>query len=188
MWLSRAGRLRRADPTQLRLAFGREEARREPHVSHPMPWTAQGELQKLQKGQYLDIQPIFQKVKNTRGHTHLGMCRPTFLTRTTSTETIPHVNATQNTSQSSNSMFTSSNTEAPQETDPNWSSGDTAPENHVEMKTGKHASRKPAETCMRLSPVRPENCARRFFERQMSLEERKIRSSHTEGDQQLCSE
>ena len=52
VWLSRAGRLRRADPTQLRLASGREEARREPHVSHPMPWTAPG---KLQKGQYLDI-------------------------------------------------------------------------------------------------------------------------------------
>ena len=40
----------RADPTRLRLASGREEAYQELHDSHPMPWTARGELQKLQKG------------------------------------------------------------------------------------------------------------------------------------------
>ena len=34
-------------------------------------------------------------------------------------------------------------------------------------------SRKPAETCVLLSPVRPEKGAGMFFERQMSLEERK---------------
>ena len=45
----------RADPTQLRLASGREEAYQELHGSHPMPWTARGQLQKLQKGQFLDI-------------------------------------------------------------------------------------------------------------------------------------
>ena len=45
----------RADPTQLRLASAREEAYQELHDSQPMPWTARGELQKLQKGQFLDI-------------------------------------------------------------------------------------------------------------------------------------
>ena len=45
----------RRDPTQLRLASAREEAYQELHDSHPMPWTAPGELQKLQKGQYMDI-------------------------------------------------------------------------------------------------------------------------------------
>ena len=55
VWLSRAGRLMRADPTQLRLASVREEAYQELHDSQPMPWTARGELQKLQKGQFLDI-------------------------------------------------------------------------------------------------------------------------------------
>ena len=55
VWLSRAGRVMRADPTQLRLASGREEVSQELHVCHPMPWTAHGELQKLQKRQHLDI-------------------------------------------------------------------------------------------------------------------------------------
>ena len=45
----------RADPTQLRLASAREEAYQELHDSQPMPWTPRGELQKLQKGQFLDI-------------------------------------------------------------------------------------------------------------------------------------
>ena len=45
----------RADPTQLRLASGRDKAYQELHDSHPMPWAARGELQKLQKGQFLDI-------------------------------------------------------------------------------------------------------------------------------------
>ena len=40
VWLSRAGRLMRADPTQLRLASAREEAYQELHDSQPMPWTA----------------------------------------------------------------------------------------------------------------------------------------------------
>ena len=44
-----------ADPTQLRLASAREEAYQELHDSQPMPWTPRGELQKLQKGQFLDI-------------------------------------------------------------------------------------------------------------------------------------
>ena len=55
LWLSRSGRLKRADPTQLRLASGREEAYQELHARHQMPWTARGELQKLQKRQYIDI-------------------------------------------------------------------------------------------------------------------------------------
>ena len=45
----------RADPTQMRLASAREEAYQELHDSQPMPWTAREELQKLQKGQFLDI-------------------------------------------------------------------------------------------------------------------------------------
>ena len=45
VWLSRAGRLMRADPTQLRLASVREDAYQEVHDSHPMPWTARGEFQ-----------------------------------------------------------------------------------------------------------------------------------------------
>ena len=44
-----------AQSTQLRLASGREEAYQELHDSHPMPWTARGELRKLQKCQFLDI-------------------------------------------------------------------------------------------------------------------------------------
>ena len=49
------GRRTRADPTQLKLAHGREEASQELHASHLMPWTTRGELQKLQKGQCRDI-------------------------------------------------------------------------------------------------------------------------------------
>ena len=45
----------RPDPTQLRLASAREEAYQELHDSQPLAWTAQGELQKLQKGHFLDI-------------------------------------------------------------------------------------------------------------------------------------
>ena len=55
VWLSRAGRLMRPDPTQLKLASGREEAYQELHDSHPILWTARGELQKLQRGLFLDI-------------------------------------------------------------------------------------------------------------------------------------
>ena len=71
VWLSRAGRLMRADPTQLRLASGREEAYQELHDSHPMPWTARGELQKLQKGQFWTSPQILQKMMKIRGRTHL---------------------------------------------------------------------------------------------------------------------
>ena len=45
----------RADPTHLRLASGREEASQELHDTHPMPWTAGGELRKLEKGQFWNI-------------------------------------------------------------------------------------------------------------------------------------
>ena len=81
VWLSRAGRLMRADPTQLRLASGREEACQKIHDSHPMPWTARGELQKLQKVSTWTSPQIFQKILKIRGRTHLGMCRQIPLTR-----------------------------------------------------------------------------------------------------------
>ena len=78
VWLCRAGRLMRADPTQLRLASGRQEAYQEPHVSHQMPWTARGELQKLQKGHYLDFSTdIHEGEQDPWTKTHLGTCRQT---------------------------------------------------------------------------------------------------------------
>ena len=80
VWLSRGGRLMRADPTQLRRASGREEACREVQVSHPMPWKTRGELHKVQKGHYLDISTDIVEGEKIRGRTHLGVCRRTSLT------------------------------------------------------------------------------------------------------------
>ena len=51
-------------------------------------------------------------------------------------------------SSSGNSVFASSSTEAPQETDPDWSSSDTALEIHFENKPGNHALQK---TCRDMS-------------------------------------
>ena len=145
VWLSRAGRLMRADPTQLRLASRREEACQQVHDSHPMPWTARGELQKLRKGQYqhisndnpegeegqwtntpCDVQTdLFDKPAQDQ------QTRKRLLTKTKPEN-----------SQISHRMFASSNTETPPETEPDWSLGDTALEVHFEMKTGHHAFQK----------------------------------------------
>ena len=78
VWLSRAGRLTRADPTQ-RLASGRAETYQVVHVSHQMPWAASGELQKAAEGQ-VSGHLNRRKAKRFRGQVHLGTCRQTSLT------------------------------------------------------------------------------------------------------------
>ena len=103
-------------------------------ASHQMPWTARGELQNL------------QKEKKIRGRTHIEMCKPTFLPSQHKNNNKHGNDSLQKkqpaTSQSSNSMIASSNTEAPQETEPDWTSGDTALEMYLEMKLGKHVFQK----------------------------------------------
>ena len=86
-------------------------------------------------------------------------------------------------------MSSSSKTEAPLETEPDWSSGYTALDVHFEMKPGKHAFQ---NSCREMYPF-VTSAARQgrgeVFERLMSLEGRKtVRSSQTEGDQELCGE
>ena len=113
--------------------------------------------------------------------------RTTFLT---CQETRKRLTKTQpETSQGSNSMSSSSKTEAPLETEPDWSSGYTALDVHFEMKPVKHAFQ---NSCREMYPF-VTSAARQgrgeVFERLMSLEGRKtVRSSQTEGDQELCGE
>ena len=96
-----------------------------------MPWTARRELQKLHKGQYLDISTDIPE----------GEADPANARTAANTETTCHKNKTWN-SRSSDNMFVGSNTEAPLEREPDWSSGDTALEVLFEMKLGKHAFQK----------------------------------------------
>ena len=171
VWLSRAGRLMRADPTQLRLASVREEA------YQPMPWTAREELQKLQKGQFLDIFtdiPEDDEIpwKNTPWDVQTDSVniqaqeqqhsRNRLLTKTS-----------DGNSQSSDTMFASSHTEIFPDTETDWSSDDTALEIQFEMKTGKHAFQKTCSNLYAFVTSAAKKGRKEGFERQMSLEERR---------------
>ena len=113
--------LMRADPTQLRLASGREEAYQELHDSYPMPWTARGEIQKLQKCQFLDISTDTpEDDEKTWKNTPWDM--QTDLVETQAQEQQPPRKRLltktkfESSQSSSNNMFASSHTENPPET------------------------------------------------------------------------
>ena len=105
-----------------------------------MPWTARGELQKLQKGQFLDISTDTPEddedtLKNTpwdmqtdSGETQAQKQQPPRKRLLTKTK--------YDSSQSSNNMFASSHPENSTETGPDRSSDDTALEIQFEMETG----------------------------------------------------
>ena len=155
----------------------REEAHQELHDSQPMPWTAWGELQKLQKGQFLDIStdiPEDDEIpwKNTPWDVHTDSVdmqaqeqqhsRKRLLTRTS-----------DGNSQSSDTMFASSHTEIFPDTETDWSSDDTALEIQFEMKTGKHAFQETCRDLYAFVTSAAKKGRKEVFERQMSLEERR---------------
>ena len=86
---------------------------------------------------------MFQKILKIRGRTHLGMCRQFPPTGQHKNSSIHENDFSQKqksrSSQSIDNMFASSSTETPPDTEPDWSSGDTALELHFKMKPGKHA-------------------------------------------------
>ena len=125
VWLSRAGRLMREDPTQLRLVSAREEAYQELHDSQPMPWTARGELQKLQKGQFLDISIDIPEDDEIPWKRHLGMYKQTLLTYKPRNSRIQGnvliKKTSDGNSQNSDTLFASSHTEIFPDTETDWS-------------------------------------------------------------------
>ena len=106
---------------------------------------------------------ILQKMMKVRGRTHLGTCKQTLSKHKAQEQQPPRkrflTKTKYDSSQSSNNMFASSHTENSPETGPDWGSDDTA----LEIQLARTLSRKPADTCMLLSPVRPEKGARKFL-------------------------
>ena len=175
VWLGRAGRLMRADPTQLRLASRREEAYQELHDSQPIPWTARGELQKLQKGQYLDTSTEDDEDpwRNTPWDVQTDSVDIQAQEQQHSRKRLL-IKTRAGNSQSSNTMFASSHTEILSDTETDWSSDDTALEIQFEMKTGKHAFQKTCRDLYAFVTSAAEKGRKGVFERQMSLEEEKV--------------
>ena len=141
-----------------------------------MPLTARGEPHKVQKGHYLDISTdIVEGEEDPWTNTPWGVQtdfpdqpqEPQQTRKLVLTKTHP------TTSQSSNSVFASSSTEALQETEPDWSSGDTALEIHFQMKPGKHAFQKACRDMYAFVTSAASNARKEVPERQTSLEERK---------------
>ena len=180
--------------TQLRLASVREEAYQELHDSQPMPWTARGELQKLQKGQFLDISTDTpEDDENTWKNAPWDM--QTDHVETQAQEQQPPRKRLltktkfESSQSSSNNMFASSHMENPPETGPDWGSDDTAMEVQFEMEPGKNAFQKTCRDLYAFVTSAARKGRKEIFQRQMSLEERKQSDpAKPEGDQELRSE
>ena len=168
VWLSRAGRLMMADPTQLRLASGREEAYQELHDSHPMPWTARREPQKLQKGQFFWTSPhVLQKMMKIRGRTHLGTCKQTLSKHKHKNSSLQGNDFSQKQSTSAAKAATTClqvhTWRTHQKQDRTGAQTNQLWKFSLRWKLARMLSRKPVETCWLLSPVRPEKGARMFL-------------------------
>ena len=154
--------------TQLRLASVREEAYQELHDSQPMPWTARGELQKLQKGQFLDISTDTpEDDENTWKNTPWDM--QTDHVETQAQEQQPPGNDFSQ-KQSSKGAKAAATTCLPvhtwrihQKQDRTGAQTTQRWKSSLRWSLARTLFRKPAETCMPLSPVRPEKVVRKFF-------------------------
>ena len=165
VWLSRAGRLMRADPTQLRLASGREEAYQTDCISE-MPWTARRELRKLQKGQFSDISDTPEDDEDTWKNT-LGTCKQTLLKHKHRNDSLQGNDFSQKQSSTAVKAATTclrvhtwrihqKQDRTGAQTTQRWKSS-------LRWRLARTLFRKPEGTCMLLSPVRPEKVARKFF-------------------------
>ena len=121
--------------------------------------------------------PIFQKAKKIRGRTHLGMCRPTFLTSQHNNSSKHGSDSSQKSNQepatTATACFASSNTETSQETEPDWTSSDTALEVHFEIETGKHTFQNICRDMCAFVTSATRTGRKEVFERQVSVEERR---------------
>ena len=166
-----------ADPTQLRLASGREEAYQELHDSHPMPWTARREPQKLQKGSFWTSPHVLQKMMKIRGRTHLGTCKQTLSKHKHKNSSLQGNDFSQKQSTTAAKAATTClqvhTWRTHQKQDRTGASDETALEIQFEMETCKNAFQKTCRDMLAFVTSAARKRRKDVFERQMSFEERK---------------